>query len=667
MSDLSFEQALRALLVANGSTADDSAPLATPQSAAEYVEARGLRIRQVKLLYPILPEHPMQIGCIVAYHDGGFSPLLGKGIESVLLQLDGTLLRQVADGDLENAASAWVLSEPVITAKRALPYIRRHRGKLLEILACGVLVNLFGLSLPLFSSFVYDKIIGNGITATLWALVIGLMLIVLVEFSIRAIRILIAERIGRLSEAEIDHATFRNLLNLEANALPSIGSVMEKYKQLLYYRDFLSSSYLLALADLPFLILFALTIMLVSGPLVFVGIACGVLMVATHAVMMLPVFDYEKQSHRANERRMGLMADVLIARDALVGAFLRNALTQKWRVASMGATHASSMARFWRGMAQTISNSLSFVSYAGVLIGGVYMIEDQLLTAGGLLAASMLTARMMGTFASLSMLMVRYREFSDAIGELNKILPVSAYEKPTASHGILRGAVRLDGVTCRVGHGGNPVLREVSLRIGAGEMVGIAGAPGSGKTTLLRLIAGLLTPDEGNILIDDIPIRDLSLEDISRTIGLKPQDLCLIDGTIEENIRAGGAAFSAAERQELLVLSGLVQSFQESGLSWKTDIGPRGSHLSGGQRQMVAIARALAGNPPLLLLDEPTNGLDATMEMHFADQLQRYKGHATIIVSTHSRSLLSLCDRIIVIGQSRILADGPREKVLMNN
>ena len=197
-----------------------------------------------------------------------------------------------------------------------------------------------------------------------------------------------------------------------------------------------------------------------------------------------------------------------------------------------------------------------------------------------------------------------------------------------------------------------------------GEIVGIAGAPGAGKTTLLRLIAGVLHPDAGHVLIDDVPVEHLSFADITRNIGFKPQDYCLFEGTIGHNVRAGRPPLTAEERQDILAISGLSRAFQESGLNWETEIGARGISLSGGQRQLVSLARAMLRHPALLLLDEPTNGLDAGLEVHLAKQIQQSRGKRTIIVSTHSRNILSICDRIIVVGQSHILADGPRETIL---
>ena len=665
MLEMSLNESVRAIMAANGISVEENFKDEKISNISEYITVHGLSIRILSLLHPVVPDEEAQIGCIIALKNGNFIPILGCGEDAILINKDGTSFRIIDQSDLEQATEVYVISEQPANITRVMSYLRSHKSKLLEIFFCGIMVNLFSLTLPLFSSFVYDKILGNGITSTMWALVIGLFLVVAMEFSMRVIRIIIAEKISRLSDAAIDNSIFRGLLDAKSNALPSIGKILERYKQIISYRDFLSSSYMLALADLPFLLLFALTIIYVSGPLVLVGLSCGAIIVLANAVFIFPAFGYEKKSRHANERKLALLTDLLTARDAIIGAFAQNALLRKWHAASLSSTHSSSMARLWFSLGQTMTNSISFLSYVGVLVGGVYMVESQNLTSGGLLATSMLTSRMIGGFSSVSTLFVRYHEFRNALNELNKIIPAGVGQHSKILHKNLSGEVSLDRVTCSVGHGGHHILKEISLQIPAGEIVGIAGAIGSGKTTLLKLIAGLLQPDEGQVLIDNIPLSELSQEDISQTIGFKPQDVCLMEGTIEENIRAGRNILTSNLRQEILSITGLSRDFQENGLNWATDVGQRGNNLSGGQRQLVAIARAVLTKPPLILLDEPTNGLDAPLEEYLAKQLISIKGKSTILISTHSRQMLSICDRIIVVGKSKILANGPREKILL--
>jgi len=663
MSELTWDQALGALMRAFAINIDESADY-KPTDLRRLIRGAGLSVRRVAIIDHILPTAEMQAGCLLELEDDHWLAILGNGAEAVILSADGTAQRIRDATDIHNAVQAWVFYEKTTSLARIAPFLNHHKGKFAEIFICGLIVNLFALALPLFSSFVYDKILGNGITETLWALVIGLCILASVEFCVRVIRVMVAERFAVSSETDIDHTIFRNLLDAKANALPSIGVLLEKYKQIIGCRDFLSSSYLLSLVDLPFLILFLVIIATVSGPLVFVSIIGGGLMLLSSLLFALPVFGYDYIARRASEKRMGLMTDLLTAREAVIGSHLRDELSHRWRQSSIAATMASSLARYWRNMGMTITGTISYMSYVAVLVGGVYMVEAHTLTSGGLLAASMLTSRTMASFASVTTLIIRYREFRTALHELNQIFPAASVGKtPKKSHGLLKGAVRFDRITCRLREDSSPVLDNISINIAPGEMVGIAGAPGAGKTTLLRLLVGVLQPDEGQVLIDNIPVGKLSPEDISLNIGFKPQEFCLLDGTIEENVCAARPTMTAQERQDVLIASGLARAFHD-GLNWSTEIGARGSNLSGGQRQLVSLARAMLNNPPLLILDEPTNGLDAALEAHLAEQLIKRKGRSTILVSTHSRNLLAACDRIIVVGQSRILADGPRDKVL---
>ena len=338
-------------------------------------------------------------------------------------------------------------------------------------------------------------------------MVIGLAIVMVIDFCLKIIRTILAERFSIASETDIDHGMFHNLLEARANMLPGMGDLLEKYKQVLSYRDFLSSTYLLALADLPFLGLFLVVIAMVSGPLVLVPIVCGAAMMAVSAFFTLPVLGYDRQARQASGQRLGLMTDVLSAREAIVGSVLGNELARRWRQASVTSTTASSLARYWRGLGMTLVGSISYGSYIAVMVGGVYMIDNRSLTSGGLLAASMLTSRAMANVASVITLVIRYREFRTALRELDLVLPKAEAPHVLPSHGRLQGSVRFDKVSCRLVQNAQPVLSAINFTINPGEMVGIAGTPGAGKTTLLRLVAGILQPSEGQVLIDDTPIR----------------------------------------------------------------------------------------------------------------------------------------------------------------
>ncbi len=568
--------------------------------------------------------------------------------------------------DLSPFTHAWVLVEKNILFDGLSPFFRHYSGRLWDMVAAAFLINLFALAFPLFSSFVYDKILGNGIYETLWALAGCLFIILAIEYFVRLVRLKTAERFAVSTETDIDFGLFRKLLRAKSNQIPSVATVLEKYKQILSYRDFLSSSYLLSLADIPFLALFLIAITVTAGPMVLVVLIFGIVLLLVSTFMLRPVLEHENDAKIASETRFSLLSDVILSREAIIGKDFQRAFQDQLNRASVTAAVSSSKARYWRGVGASLANSLSYLSYVSVLVMGVYMIEDHSLTSGGLLAVSMMSSRAMSSLSSVANLVLRYKEFKIALKSLESLLPENEGEPSYAPRGALKGDIHFENVTCGLRTGQPPVLDSVSITIGAGEMVGIAGAPGAGKTTLLRLLVGVLSPDRGRVLIDNIPVDRLSPDDVSANIGYKPQELCLLDGTIEDNVRAGRAPLDADTSKTVLVASGLEFAFRESGLNWQSDVGTRGSKLSGGQRQLVSLARAMAYHPKILVLDEPTNGLDAHLEAHLAEQIAALKGRATILVSSHSHKILSECDRIIVVGQSRILADGPRDKIMLN-
>lgn len=654
-----WPRALENLLRALGRDSDSVA--ATPAALEETLRGQGLAARAVAVASGALPDGDMA-GALLDLGDGAWLPLIATAQGLERLPGDGPL-GPVHEG-LAHAGRAILLVPRVDLVREFMPFLRRHKGRLLEIMAGGLIVNLLALLVPLFSSFVYDKVLGNGITETLWALAIGLVLSIGLDFSIRAVRALQMERFAVTSEADIDHALFGAVLAGSAAKVPAVGLVLEKYKQILGSRDFLSSAYMLSALDIPFLALFLVVIALAGGPLVFVPLVVGALTIAVHALFSIPAHDYERQARRAGEQRFALLADALTAREVIVGSRLRDELGRRWRRACTRAGMAAGRARYWHTLAHSFSYSASNLAYLGVIVGGAYMVEARTLTSGGLLAATMLTSRAMATVNSVVLLVTRYREFRHALNDLDGLMPAPDQSEPPPRRGVLSGRVRLINLTCRLRREGRPTLDKVELKVDPGEIVGIAGHPGAGKTTLLRLIAGVLPADEGQALIDNVPVGQLAPEDVSRSIGYKPQDPCLLDGTIEDNVRAGNLAATPREIERALELSGLSQVMERGELTLATPVGPRGTALSGGQRQMVALARALLGEPSVLLLDEPNTGLDAPLEAQLAGHLAGMKAGRAILVSTHSRALLSICTRIIVMDQGRIITDGPRERVL---
>ena len=654
-----FSQSLALLLSSLGRTVEQTADGSSKPE--ELLHGQGLTLRPLTVEPGQLPEGDMA-GLLLEVEDDLWLPLLSTplGFQRIV----GNQPAGVVPETLTHLGRAVAVVPRVEMLAEFLPFLRRHKARLLEILAGGLIVNLLALLFPLFSSFVYDKVLGNGVTETLWALAIGLCLVIALDFTVRATRALLTERFAVTAEADIDHALFRSLLAGDVGRQPSVGLVLDKYKQILGSRDFLSSAYMMSALDLPFLVLFLVAVAVVAGPLVLVPVVVGAATIGLHLLFVIPVHDYERQARRAGEQRFALLADTLTAREAIVGGRLRDELARQWRKASTRAGTASGRARYWHALAAALSLGASNLSYVCTIVGGALMVENRALTAGGLLAATMLSGRAMAALGSVVLLLTRYREFRQAMTEMDALLP----PPPEAAEAPLRGAqpgrIRMMAVGCRLRPEAPPTLSGVNLSVEPGEMVGIAGHPGAGKTTALRIMAGILAPAEGQVLVGSLPIAALAPADVSATIGYKPQEPCLFEGSVEDNVRAGNPSATPQEMEDALAASGLSLALSRGELTLATRIGPRGTNLSGGQRQMVALARALLGAPPVLLLDEPNTGLDAQLEQALAGHLARLRPNRAIVVSTHSRTLLAACTRIVVMDGGKIITDGPRERVL---
>jgi ATP-binding cassette subfamily B protein/ATP-binding cassette subfamily C protein LapB len=654
-----WERALALLLGAQGRDTDGLS--ASPGRLEDCLRGQGLAARHVRLEAGELPDEDGMAGALVELEGERWMALLPGPSGPEWLAPGG--VGPVPDG-LAVTGRAIVLRPRVDAIREILPFLRRHKARLTDIAVASLIVNLFVLVFPLFGSFVYDKVLGNGITETLWALAIGAVLIMALDYAIRALRALLMERFAVTSEADIDHALFQALAAGNVARIPSVGVVLDKYKQVLSSRDFLASGYMLSAMDIPFVLIFLVLISLISGPLVLVPLVVGGATLGLHLLLHIPARDYERQARRAGEQRFSLLADTLGAREVIVGGRLKDELARRWRRAANRAGTASGRARYWHSMAGSLSFAASNLAYVATIVCGAYMVESRSLTAGGLLATTMLTSRVMAAIASVVTLLTRYREFRHAMNEMDALLPAPPAAEPPRRRGAQAGRLRLIGVGCSLRPEAPPTLAEIGLRIEPGEIVGLAGHPGAGKTTLLRVMAGMLRPDEGQVLVDNLPVGELAPDDVSETIGYKPQDPCLLEGTIEDNVRAGNLAASAEELTQALNLSGLAHFIDRGELNLATRVGPRGASLSGGQRQMVALARALLGAPPILLLDEPNTGLDAPLEKALAGHLERLRPGRCIVLSSHSRTLLSACTRIVIIDQGRIITDGPRDRVL---
>ncbi|MDD2975963.1 type I secretion system permease/ATPase [Aquabacterium sp.] len=537
-----------------------------------------------------------------------------------------------------------------------------------DVLWAALLINLFALAFPIFSMNVYDRVVPNHATETLWVLAIGVTLVLASDLFIRLLRSHFVDEASARIDVQISATLMERVLGMRLENRPqSVGSFAANLRGFEQVRDFIASSTVTALIDLPFALLFVGVMAWISPWLVLpVIIVFGIVLVSGY-VFQHRLHELSQSSYQAAAQRNATLIESLTGIETIKSQGAESLIQSRWERANQ---YLSTLNVKMRSMSATAMYSTAtlqqFVSVCVILIG-VYLISERQLTMGGMIAATMLAGRALAPAGQIVGLLMQYQGARTAMDSLEQIM-AQPVERPEGSHFIQRpefkGEIEFRHVSFAYpGQQGNS-LDDVSFKINPGERVALIGKVGSGKTTLQKLIMGLYQPTSGAILFDGIDMRQLDPADVRRNLGCVSQDITLFYGSLRENITFGmphardDAIVAAAET------AGLNEFVQRHPQGFDMQVGERGELLSGGQRQGVGIARAVLHNAPLLLLDEPTSAMDFSTEAVVTQRMQAFTEGKTVVLVTHRTSMLSFVDRVIVVDQGKIVADGPRERIM---
>ena len=537
-----------------------------------------------------------------------------------------------------------------------------------DVLWAALLINLFALAFPIFSMNFYDRVVPNHATETLWVLAIGVTLVLASDLFIRLLRSHFVDEASARIDVQISATLMERVLGMRLENRPqSVGSFAANLRGFEQVRDFIASSTVTALIDLPFALLFVGVMAWISPWLVLpVIIVFGIVLVSGY-VFQHRLHELSQSSYQAAAQRNATLIESLTGIETIKSQGAESLIQSRWERANQ---YLSTLNVKMRSMSATAMYSTAtlqqFVSVCVILIG-VYLISERQLTMGGMIAATMLAGRALAPAGQIVGLLMQYQGARTAMDSLEQIM-AQPVERPEGSHFIQRpefkGEIEFRHVSFAYpGQQGNS-LDDVSFKINPGERVALIGKVGSGKTTLQKLIMGLYQPTSGAILFDGIDMRQLDPADVRRNLGCVSQDITLFYGSLRENITFGmphardDAIVAAAET------AGLNEFVQRHPQGFDMQVGERGELLSGGQRQGVGIARAVLHNAPLLLLDEPTSAMDFSTEAVVTQRMQAFTEGKTVVLVTHRTSMLSFVDRVIVVDQGKIVADGPRERIM---
>ncbi|WP_151704458.1 type I secretion system permease/ATPase [Nitrincola alkalilacustris] len=546
--------------------------------------------------------------------------------------------------------------------------IAENRKLYRDVLLAAVMINMFAVAMPLFVMNVYDRVVPNHATDTLWVLAAGIFVVLTADLFLRLMRSWFVDLGASRADVKLSANIMERVLGMKMENRPaSAGSFAANVQSFESVRQFIGSITVVALVDLPFVLLFATVIALIGLPLVF-PIIIGAILVLVYAMTAQgKMHSLSEVSMRAGSQRNATLVESLSNLETLKSFGAESKIQNIWEKSTVFLARTSAQMRL---ISASITNGATWTQHTvavSIIIIGVYMIIEGDLTQGGLIAAYLLSSRAMAPISQAAGLLAQYHHSATAMTSLNEIMDRPVERPPGKSwisRPVINGDIEFKNVTFQYPDDQRQALNNVSFKIKAGEHVAILGRNGSGKTTLEKLILGLYQPTSGAILLDGVDLRQIDPAELRRNIGYVPQDVSLFFGTLRDNITTAAPHAEDAEIIKAAEISGLGPFINSHPAGFDMPVGERGQLLSGGQRQSVAVARALINNPPVLLLDEPSGSLDHSSEEQLKQNLSSYSKGKTMVVITHRSSLLTLADRILVIDGGKVVADGPKNDVM---
>lgn len=545
----------------------------------------------------------------------------------------------------------------------------RERGWLWKVMVATVLVNLLAVGTSIFAMQVYDRVVPTLAYATLTTLVTGMMLIILLDWLLKTTRARILDSLSCAVDKRVSQQVFEHLLHLRLDQQPrSLGTLAAQVGGLDAVRQFFSSGVVFALVDLPFAILFLAFIAIIGGAVGWVyALLLPVALLLGYVTQWRLRALLAQQMLRSNERQ-GLLVDTIRGAETIRANNAGWRFAQEWQNVTASIDGYSIQQRAVSSFSSVSTGSLSTLAYVAAVVVGVWQIEAGLLTMGGLIACSILGGRVIAPIAQSVQYLAQWQQVRQALQMVHQVLSLARdrrIDQQLLLPDTLPNEVALERV--RFAYPESPVcqLDIDRLQFKSGERVLLVGPIGCGKSTLLKMLAGLYGPSEGRVRLGDADLWEIDPQLVASHVGYLPQAVQLFKGTLRSNLALTGVTSDSRLLQitRELGIDGIVASSPQG---MDLAISEGGEGLSGGQRQLVALARVLINQPRIWLLDEPTSSLDSESEQRVWAALQEaVQPEDILIVATHRpMAAARLATRVIVMQQGQVVKDGAPDRVL---
>ena len=547
--------------------------------------------------------------------------------------------------------------------------VLKRKSDYLQIILASVFINVFALASSFYIMTVYDRVIPNDALETLIALTIGVSAVIIFDLIMKTLRGLFIDRAGKHIDLVFGKDLFERLSrDYSVTNKNQIGTIAATIKEFDTLKDFISSATFVTFADIPFTFLFLFVLWTLGGAIA----AVPAIIIVILLIFSFIVFPFLKRSSssglKETQNKQGVLVELFSGMETiktLPGIFL---LENRWMKSVENQADLSGFSRAISQFASNMSQMGQQVSQVGIVVYGVILIGVGDLSMGSLIACVILSGRCLAPISQITSLLSKSTNAFSAYKALNEILKDKNFQNlQYTQRKDIQPNIQLNNVSFNYENSTKPTLNNLNLRIETRDKIALLGPIGSGKTTLLRLLAGLINPSNGSILIDGIESQQIDPVQLRDTIGFVSQTPILFTGSIKENLLLGNPEAKDEDIVKACTLSGIINFINKLEKGFETILFERGAQLSGGQRQSLSLARTLIGNPKIVLMDEPTSAFDSAGEMSFLKNMPNFLDDKTLILVTHKSSLLSLVNKILIIEDGLVKGYGPKEKMIRKN
>ncbi len=656
----------------------------TPELVLRAADRAGLSASIVRRA-TVKKIQPLTLPCILLLKEGNACLLLrysGRDQVEIMVPEGGGRKKDVSLRELDDIYTGYaIFARPEFRFDERAPDMRLKDykawfwGTLVKfwpiyshVMLASILINAFAIASPLFIMNVYDRVVPNNAVETLWVLALGVGTVFAFEFIMRNMRTYFVDVAGKNADVIIASRLLEHLMSTRLDAKPpSTGAMANNLREFESLREFFTSGTLVALVDLPFIFLFVAVIWFIAGPVAVVPLSAIPLVILAGLILQFPLRAVIEKTQREASQKHALLVEAIDGLETIKATAAESRVQRAWERFVGLTAESSGKARFLSGLATTFAQTTIQLSTVVVVVYGVHLISEGELTMGALVAATILTGRALAPLGALAGMLTRLQQSRVALKSLDELMkrPLERPVDKTFLHRPrLNGQIEFKDVKFAYPGQETNALESVTMKIQPGERVAILGRIGSGKSTISRLMMGLYDPAEGAVLMDGTDIRQIDRADLRRNVAYVSQDNYLFFGSVRDNISFGAPQVDDETVLRAASLAGVTDFLRSHPHGFDLQVGERGMYLSGGQRQSVAIARALLLDPPVVLLDEPTSHMDNSTEAQFKNRLSQHLTGKTLVLITHRSSLLSMVDRLIILDRGRIVADGAKDDVL---